>query len=101
MPACSLATEVRRSEFPHLWKMSTYSLGFIGLGVMGYPMVLNLVKKVNLIDKLHVYDISNQDLAKLEAEAPEKVDVCASALEVTEKSVRFQISHNIKLIASF
>ncbi|KAJ5808647.1 hypothetical protein N7474_009916 [Penicillium riverlandense] len=66
--------------------MSTYSLGFIGLGVMGYPMVLNLVKKVNLTDKLHVYDISSQILAKLEAESPDKVDVCTSSREVTEKS---------------
>jgi hypothetical protein len=64
-------------------------------------MVLNLVKKVSLTDKLHVYDISSQILAKLEAEAPEKVDVCASAREVTEKSVRSQTVHIIELIVSF
>lgn len=68
---------------------------------MGYPMVLNLVEKANLTDKLHVYDISSQVLATLEAEAPEKVDVCVSAREVTEKSVRPQTFHIIEVIASF
>ncbi|KAJ6173863.1 hypothetical protein N7485_006675 [Penicillium canescens] len=61
-------------------------LGFIGLGVMGYPMAVNLLKKLDDEGILHVYDISDQVLEKFEQEAPHVVVVCSSAREVSERS---------------
>ncbi|KAJ5377197.1 uncharacterized protein N7496_004606 [Penicillium cataractarum] len=66
--------------------MSPRVLGFIGLGVMGYPMALNLLKKLEEGTKLHVYDVSEEALSKLKNESPELVLVCSSAREVAEKS---------------
>jgi Fe2+ or Zn2+ uptake regulation protein len=67
-------------------------LGFIGLGVMGYPMAVNLLKKLDDGGILHVYDVSNQVLEKFEQEAPHLVVVCSSAREVSERSVQCQDS---------
>jgi 3-hydroxyisobutyrate dehydrogenase len=68
--------------------MSPRELGFIGLGVMGYPMALNLLKKLDEGARLHVYDVDERALKKFEQEAPTKVHVCANAREVAESSVR-------------
>lgn len=71
--------------------MSPRVLGFIGLGVMGYPMALNLLKKVERGTKLHVYDVSRDVLRRLNDEFPELVSVCSSAREVAERSVGSRI----------
>jgi 3-hydroxyisobutyrate dehydrogenase len=68
--------------------MSPRELGFIGLGVMGYPMALNLLKKLDEGARLHVYDVDERALKKFEQEAPTKVHVCANAREVAKLSVR-------------
>lgn len=68
--------------------MSPRVLGFVGLGVMGYPMAVNLFKKLDVGTKLHVYDVSSQVLSNFEQEAPHLVSVCSSAREVAERSVR-------------
>ena len=68
--------------------MASPALGFIGLGVMGYPMAVNLLKKLETRTKLHVYDVSSQVLDNFEQEAPNLVSICSSAREVTERSVR-------------
>ncbi|KAJ5631988.1 hypothetical protein N7490_008327 [Penicillium lividum] len=61
-------------------------LGFIGLGVMGYPMALNLLKKFEDGARLHVYDVDDRALRKFEEEEPTKVHVCSNAREVAESS---------------
>lgn len=74
--------------------MSPRELGFIGLGVMGYPMALNLLKKLEDGARLHVYDVDDRALRKFEEEASTKVDVCSNAREVAESSVH--ITCNVK-----
>ncbi|KAJ5726901.1 hypothetical protein N7493_005928 [Penicillium malachiteum] len=66
--------------------MPAKMFGFIGLGVMGYPMAVNLLKKLEDGGKLHVYDVSNHDLAKFKQEALDLVMVCSGAREVSERS---------------
>jgi len=67
------------------------NVGFIGLGIMGYPMAANLAAKLPESSKLHIYDISAESLSKLQTEAGEKrVHICKSSKEVAEQSVRIR-----------
>jgi len=75
--------------------MSRRMLGFIGLGVMGYPMAVNLLKKLGDGGKLHAFDVSNHVLESLKQEAPDLVVACSSAREVSEKSVEYQNSTSL------
>ena len=66
----------------------TYStVGFIGLGTMGYPMVENLAQKLPAEAKIYVYDVSADALDRITASFPNRVYASSSAKEVTEKSV--------------
>lgn len=42
----------------------TYTVGFIGLGHMGYPMANNLLQS-DLVDKLYVFDLFQEPVSKL------------------------------------
>lgn len=64
------------------------NLGFIGLGVMGFPMAQNLARKVPSTTKIHVFDISKEVTEKLASEFPNTVFVSSSAKDVASKSVR-------------
>ncbi|KAJ5923050.1 hypothetical protein N7516_010753 [Penicillium verrucosum] len=66
--------------------MSPRELGFIGLGVMGYPMALNLLNRLETGSSLHVYDVSSQVLDEFKQEAPNLVSICSSARDVAERS---------------
>lgn len=64
------------------------SVGFIGLGVMGYPMVQNLADKLPKDAKLFVYDVSEDAMKRiLEEKGPERIKVCQNAKHVAENSV--------------
>ena len=63
------------------------SLGFIGLGAMGKPMVINLANEIPLGSRIHVHDVVTAAMDELQELFPEKIIKCASAREVTEKSV--------------
>ena len=63
------------------------AVGFIGLGVMGYPMVLNLLKKLPPSSRINVYDVIEDALARIKAEGGDTIVVCAHAAEVASKSV--------------
>ncbi|KKY20210.1 putative 3-hydroxyisobutyrate mitochondrial precursor [Diplodia seriata] len=63
------------------------SIGFIGLGVMGLPMLENLIKKLPDGTKYYVYDVSTSAMDTLCAQYPEKVHACANSREVADKSV--------------
>lgn len=76
--------------------MSPRELGFIGLGVMGYPMALNLLNRLETGTRLHVYDVSSQVLDKFKQEAPNLVSICSSARDVAERSVKSTDSTVIK-----
>ncbi|KAJ5365736.1 hypothetical protein N7517_008622 [Penicillium concentricum] len=66
--------------------MSPPALGFIGLGVMGYPMALNMLNRLETGTRLHVYDVSSQVLDNFKQEAPNLVSICSSARNVAERS---------------
>ncbi|KAK3356557.1 NAD binding domain of 6-phosphogluconate dehydrogenase-domain-containing protein [Lasiosphaeria hispida] len=62
------------------------SVGFIGLGVMGKPMVVNLATKLPPGSRIHVHDIVVAAVDQLVASFPDTVVKCASAADVTAKS---------------
>lgn len=68
------------------------SVGFVGLGTMGFPMAANLISKLPKGSKMYVYDISVDSVSKFKAQHPEEVVPCDSAKEVTEQSVSDQRS---------
>jgi 3-hydroxyisobutyrate dehydrogenase len=61
-------------------------VGFIGLGLMGKPMVENLAKKLPPGSRIHVHDVVTAVVDELCASYPDTVSRCTSAKEVTEKS---------------
>lgn len=64
------------------------SVGFIGLGLMGKPMVQNLAKKLPSGTRIHVHDVVTAAIDELCNSYPDKVFRCENAKEVTEQSVR-------------
>ena len=66
----------------------TQHFGFIGLGAMGFPMALNLAKKVPGLKTINIYDVSADSLKRAAAAAADCFNACSSAKEVAEKSVR-------------
>ncbi|OJD38120.1 3-hydroxyisobutyrate dehydrogenase [Diplodia corticola] len=62
------------------------SIGFIGLGTMGLPMLENLIQKLSDETNFYVYDISASVMDSLCAQYPEKVHACANSREVADKS---------------
>lgn len=65
-----------------------HTVGFIGLGAMGMPMVQNLAKKLPAASHIFVHDVSQDAVQQLVAEFPDRVSACNSAREVAEKTVR-------------
>lgn len=63
------------------------SVGFIGLGTMGFPMAENLISKLPAKSKMFVYDVSVESVERFNQKYPEAVVPCGSAREVTEQSV--------------
>lgn len=62
------------------------SLGFIGLGLMGKPMVENLAKKLPPGSQIHVHDVVAAAVDQLCTSYPDIIIRCTSAKEVTERS---------------
>src|SRR3954466_16296950 len=63
-------------------KMSDYkTIGFIGLGVMGEPICLNLVKKSG--KRVMAFDLAPEPLARLRAEGAE---IAGSVADVVKQS---------------
>lgn len=63
------------------------SIGFIGLGIMGFPMLENLIQKLPNDMRYYVYDVSTPAMDAFCAQHPTKVHACANAREVADKSV--------------
>lgn len=75
---------------PFLSDMSDAStnIGFIGLGVMGYPMARNLLLSLPTDSNFYVFDVSLHALRKFEVETNnDRVIVCNSCRQVAEGSV--------------
>jgi pyrroline-5-carboxylate reductase len=63
------------------------SLGFVGLGSMGVPMVENLIKKTSEITKVYVYDVVDDPVRQLCSQYPGRVEQGKNARNVAEKAV--------------
>jgi len=62
-------------------------IGFIGLGLMGLPMVENLIKKTSETTRFYVFDVSEEAVKKLCSEHSTRVESTKSSKEVAEKAV--------------
>lgn len=67
--------------------MSFDSVGFIGLGAMGYPMAKNLAMRLHESARVFIFDISTEAVERLSSEIGTKVHPCQNAMDVAEKSV--------------
>lgn len=63
------------------------SIGWIGLGLMGYPMALNLVKKMDKDTQFYVFDVVKESVEKFVAEDEGRIHACGDSKEVADKSV--------------
>ena len=64
------------------------TLGFIGLGAMGWPMAGHLADKLPQQTKIYVFDVVGSLMDDLCAKYPKKVSKAKNARDVAEKSVR-------------
>ena len=71
------------------------NIGWIGLGLMGFPMASNLLKKTSEDTQLYVYDVVQDSIDKLVKQGNGRVHACGSSKEVTDKSVCH--AHNFRL----
>jgi 3-hydroxyisobutyrate dehydrogenase-like beta-hydroxyacid dehydrogenase len=63
------------------------SVGFIGLGNMGLPMLENLIQKMSDATKFYIHDISSELLEQTTSKYSGKVEAMKNAKEVAERSV--------------
>ena len=63
------------------------SIGFIGLGMMGVPMVENVIKKTSDDMRIYVNDVVEDPVKQLCEQYPDRVESCQTAKEIAEKSV--------------
>lgn len=63
------------------------SIGFIGLGLMGVPMVENVIKKTGSDVRIYVNDVVEDPVKQLCDQYPDRVEKCDTAKAVANKSV--------------
>ena len=63
------------------------TIGWVGLGAMGFPMAANLVKKLSNDTHFFVYDVVQDFVDRFVKEDQGRVKACTSAKEVADKSV--------------
>jgi hypothetical protein len=63
------------------------NIGFVGLGIMGIPMVENLVKKLPLSSKIYVFDISAAAVERICNQNQGRVFPCYDSKGVATVSV--------------
>lgn len=71
----------KMAEFPK-------AIGWVGLGLMGYPMIGNLLKKLSSDTQFHVYDVMPESIEKIVKDGAGRVHACATSREVADQSVR-------------
>lgn len=62
-------------------------IGWIGLGIMGLPMVRNLLAKMENDTQFYVYDVIQESIDKLVQDGKGRVHACHSSKEVADNSV--------------
>jgi ornithine cyclodeaminase/alanine dehydrogenase-like protein (mu-crystallin family) len=65
------------------------TIAFIGLGVMGYPMAVNLRKKIGQDQKLVVCDVSKEAVERFKAQTQElgPVEIVSNGFEAAKAAV--------------
>jgi 3-hydroxyisobutyrate dehydrogenase-like beta-hydroxyacid dehydrogenase len=63
------------------------TLGFIGLGAMGKPMVTHLANKLPAGSQIYVYDVVEAVVDEMVSNFPERVYKASSAKNVAEQVV--------------
>ena len=66
------------------------TVGFIGLGAMGRPMVVHLANKLPPESQIYVFDVVQQVMDELSAQFPGRVLKGSSAKDVAEHSVSYR-----------
>jgi 3-hydroxyisobutyrate dehydrogenase len=67
------------------------TLGFIGLGAMGKPMLVHLANKLPAESRLYVFDVVEKVVDEVCADFPDRVVKCTSARDVAQKVVSIAI----------
>ena len=63
------------------------NIGWIGLGIMGFPMVNNLLDKMESDTQFYVYDVVQESIDKFVQDGNGRVHACSSSKGVADKSV--------------
>jgi hypothetical protein len=63
------------------------NVGWIGLGIMGMPMVRNLLAKMKDDTQFYVYDVVQESIDQLVRDGQGRVHACSSSKEVADNSV--------------
>lgn len=62
-------------------------VGWIGLGIMGLPMVRNLLGKMDNQTQFYVYDVVQKSIDDFVKDGKGRVHACSSSKEVADHSV--------------
>lgn len=62
-------------------------IGWIGLGIMGLPMVRNLLAKMEGDTQFYVYDVIQESIDGLVQDGQGRVHACSSSKDVADNSV--------------
>lgn len=63
------------------------NVGWIGLGIMGLPMVRNLLAQMPNNTQFHVFDVVQDSVDAFVADGNGRAHACRSSKEVADKSV--------------
>jgi 6-phosphogluconate dehydrogenase (decarboxylating) len=62
-------------------------VGWIGLGIMGLPMVRNMLAKMKHDTQFYVYDVVQKSIDQLVQDGKGRVHACSSSKDVADHSV--------------
>jgi 3-hydroxyisobutyrate dehydrogenase len=62
-------------------------IGWIGLGIMGLPMVRNMLAKMESDTQFYVYDVIQKSIDEFVQDGQGRVHACSSSKEVADNSV--------------
>jgi 3-hydroxyisobutyrate dehydrogenase len=62
-------------------------IGWIGLGIMGLPMVRNMLAKMESNTQFYVYDVIQKSIDEFVQDGQGQVHACSSSKEVADNSV--------------
>ena len=72
-------------------------IGWVGLGIMGMPMVRNLLAKMKDDTQFYVYDVVQASIDQLVQDGQGRVHACSSSKDVADHSVRQLYRHLVAL----